>query len=644
VEQPARGQEGVAGEDCCILVSVMVSLPCLRQSSAMLAGGRQFRKNRPQLANHVPHPIDQGNNHDRSGLHLPDELRSVLSLRFTFSQPIKMTMTESPDIHSSQQTVPSGNPLRHRWFWGLGILIVGVIAEIGVWAAFAPDRTYQVFFSLPVVSGTVFFSLLWWAFLSPVQWSVRGIGLLVVAACAGGFWSLYTFDGFEGDMIPRFRRRSEVAEQERRREQFIAESASTNSSRPASNVRPSESDTDGTPHEDAVTAPEFAVSPTDWAEYRGPRRDGVLNNLPAGIDWTKTPSEVWRHPIGAGWSSFAVAGGFAITQEQRSDQECVVCYEAATGKQIWVHTDAYRFDEAMGGPGPRATPTIHGSRAYSLGAGGQLNCLDVLTGEGLWGTNILNDTSAKNLEWAMAGSPLVVDGKVIVNPGGADGQGLVAYNTDDGKVVWSSGNDQASYTAPMLAELGGTQQVLLFDGKGIAGHSLEDGKELWKFSWENDPKVNASIPIPINDRSVFIGAGYGVGSALLKVTPDGNAWATELLWKSPKFKLKFNAAIRHENSLYGLSEGILSCINLETGEHQWKKGRYGYGQLLLAGNVLVVQAESGDVAFVRASPEEYEELHRFKAIEGKTWNHPVIWQDMLLVRNAEEAACFKLRD
>ncbi|NQV24527.1 MAG: PQQ-binding-like beta-propeller repeat protein [Rhodopirellula sp.] len=534
-----------------------------------------------------------------------------------------------------RQSAPPPREYRFRWGWGLGILALGIVAELIVWNLIGQDRTYQVIYSLSIVSGTPFFLLIWWMFFSGVDWATRFLGAGAVAAVGLLFYSQYRFDGFEGDMIPRFTSRFEPTAESR-----LAKFQKTQSS------------------SETIAAEWTVDAEQDWDQYRGPARDGVVRNVPTNVDWTVTPEKVWRHPVGAGWSSFSIARltlpqqqadatpiskAYLFTQEQRGELECVVAYDTQSGDQIWVHEDSIRFEETLGGPGPRATPTVHGPLLFSLGATGQLNCLKTLTGEKVWATNILEDADATNLDWAMAGSPLVVGDKVIVNPGGGKGSGVIAYDTLSGDKVWAVGNDPAGYTAPVLATLLGKPQVIIYGGLGPVGHDLDTGQELWRFKWENGPKVNAAIPTIVDDSSIMISCGYALGSALLRFSHEGDNWNVTSDWESKRLKLKFNAPVRKGDYVYGLDEGVLTCIDLRTGKPEWKRGRYGYGQILRCGDVLIVQAENSEVVFVSLTPEKHEELHRFQALDGKSWNHPVVWNGHLFLRNGEEAACFNLQ-
>jgi len=556
-----------------------------------------------------------------------------MSEEFPDAVDVDQLFKETLDL--SKKSVPKPKEYRFRWGWGLGILLVGIAAELIVWNFIGQDRTHKVMFSLPIVSGTPFFLLIWWIFFGGIDGMTRLLGVGAVASVVLLFYSQYRFDGFDGAMIPRFEKRSNP----------------TNADRLAKFVKTQQSP-------QLVTA-KWAISETQvWGEYRGPAREGVVRDVPVDVDWSSTPKEIWRHPVGEGWSSFSVAEAnlpsinpdessqkkaYLLTQEQRGEQECVVAYDPETGDQIWVHEDVIRFEEVLGGPGPRATPTVNGQLVYSLGATGQLNCLNTLTGEKVWARNILDDAGAENLEWAMSGSPLVVGDKVIVNPGGGGNRSVIAYHKETGDQIWAAGNYPASYTAPTLATLLGKEQVIIFGGKGPVGHDLETGNELWNFKWENGPQVNAAIPTLVDESSIMVSCGYAIGSALLRFSLEGETWKVASDWKSKRLKLKFNAPVRKGDYVYGLDEGILTCIDLKTGKAEWKRGRYGYGQLLLCGDVLIIQAESSEVIFVSATPEKHIALHRFRAMEGISWNHPVVWNGRLFVRNDEEAACFDLQ-
>jgi outer membrane protein assembly factor BamB len=254
----------------------------------------------------------------------------------------------------------------------------------------------------------------------------------------------------------------------------------------------------------------------------------------------------------------------------------------------------------------------------------------------------VKENQAENLQWGMAASPLIVDEKVIVLPGGPAAASVVAYHKVTGQLIWGSQNDRQAYTAPMLVTLAGKRQLLVVSAKRAMGLTVEDGALLWEFPWTTEYDVNAAQPLVVGPNRFFISAGYGHGAALVEITAAGAGFTAKPVWQNTRMKNKFSSSVLHEGHIYGLDEAILACIDAETGELKWKGGRYGYGQLLLASGHLVVTTESGDVVLVKATPERHVEVARFSAIDGKTWNVPALAGGRLLVRNTTEMACFRI--
>ena len=294
----------------------------------------------------------------------------------------------------------------------------------------------------------------------------------------------------------------------------------------------------------------------------------------------------------------------------------------------------------MGGPGPRATPTWHDGRIYALGATGRLVSLDAATGEVAWERNILDDAGASNLPWAMSGAPLVVDDLVVVQPGGTRDWSIAAYDLLSGEVVWHVMDDVQSYTSPMLATLGGVRQILVVTAERAAGLRPHDGSLLWEYPWTVPVVPNIAQPLVVDDTRLFLSASYGKGAALVELTPDGDRFTAATVWETNRMKNAFSSSVLVDGYIYGLDESILACIDAATGELMWKAGRYGHGQLLAAGDHLVVLTERGELVLVRATPDRHEEVAG--AIEGKTWNVPAMAGGRILVRNARQMAAFDL--
>ncbi len=387
-----------------------------------------------------------------------------------------------------------------------------------------------------------------------------------------------------------------------------------------------------------------AVAPILWSGFRGSERNAVaaLDGARINTDWNATkPKQIWRRRVGPGWSSFAVAGELVFTQEQRGDYELISAYRLSTGEPVWRHQDAARFYESAGGAGPRGTPTAHDGCVYAMGATGIVNALDARTGARIWTRSADRDTGARRPDWAFAASPLVV-GDVLVTA--ASGR-LVAYDLKNGTPRWTQKTSGGGYSSPHFATLAGVPQILLMNGGGITGVGL-DGRILWAIHAEAG--VAFVQPQALEDGSVLAASGealrgQGVRRLAVSRAPDG-AWQVDERWTSRGLKPYFSDFVVHKGHAYGFDGTILSAINLETGERVWKGGRYGAGQMLLLPqqDLLLVVSEEGDLVLVAASPDQHTEIAKFKAIEGKTWNHPVLVGDVLLVRNGEEMAAFKL--
>lgn len=386
----------------------------------------------------------------------------------------------------------------------------------------------------------------------------------------------------------------------------------------------------------------WTATRNDYGQFLGPNRDAVLTGVGLETDWTTHPPELmWRRPLGEGWSSFAIVGRRALTQEQDGPLERVSCYDLLSGERIWSHADTARYQTTLGGIGPRATPTVSGHRVYTVGATGIFNCLDLETGSVLWQRNMVDDFNAKPPEWGISCSPLVLGDRVIVAPGGTSGGSVAAYDTETGEPVWSGGNTPAAYSSPQLRTLAGREQILLFAHSRVVGHDPESGEVLWSHPWEGT-EFCISQPVVVDGTHVFASTGYGVGGRLFQVTQTQDGMTAEMVWRTPRLKAKFANVIHREGVLYGLDDGVMTCIDVADGSRRWKAGRYGHGQIMMVDDVILVTTETGEVVMLEANPDAHVVLGSFQAVEGKTWNHPALAAPYLLVRNDQEAACFKL--
>ena len=507
------------------------------------------------------------------------------------------------------------------------------------------------------VHGIPIFTLalvVWAAASRRFSTGARYVALVAAMLVAGGAFTLIRSDGVTGDGAAQFAWRWSAT----REQQLLARALDEPKPVPPAPQAPAPDVAvkapEAAPIEKPVPAPS-AVAPTpkpaasdavetraEWPGFRGPDRDSITHGVRINTDWTASPPvAMWRRPIGPGWSSFAVQGDLFYTQEQRGDDEIVTCHRVSTGEPVWRHRDAARFYESNGGPGPRGTPALHNGRLYTFGATGILNALDARTGAVAWTRNVSTDTGRRIPDWGFSSSPLVYQGLVIVAASGT----MAGYDAATGKPRWVAPAQRGSYSSPHLATIGGVPQVLLQTASGIASFAPADGKLLWAHPWAGgttiiQPAVTANGDVLVNS----IVATGGVGTRRLAITHRDSGWNVEERWTSNGLKPYFNDFVLHKGYAYGFDGSIMAAINLDDGTRAWKGGRYGNGQLVLLPDqdVLLVVSEEGELALVGATPDKFTELARLPALDGKTWNHPALVNDVLLVRNGEEMAAFRL--
>jgi outer membrane protein assembly factor BamB len=475
-----------------------------------------------------------------------------------------------------------------------------------------------------------------WLLLTPfVPWPARRVGLFVVFVLAFGYYTLLRVDGaYSNLVIEKEWRWSQTAE-----DKFKAERASKPKAAPAP----------------APDAKKLAVQTSDWPGFRGAQRNGQRPGVRIRTDWKDhPPALVWKQRVCPGWGSFAVVGDRLYTQEQRGQEEVVVCYDARTGDELWVHNDPARFEEMVSGPGPRATPTFHKGKLFTLGASGVLNCLDAADGKVVWSHDIIPDIGLdanadpkvkKVPQWGFAASPLVVHDLVLVYTGTSQGKGMLAYKADKGELAWAKGDAAHSYCSPHLAKLGDVEQVLIADEAGLTAFEPVKGAILWSHSWPAQQAARIVQPAVLGESDVLVGTGSSYGTRRLHLSSKkGSGWEDREEWTTKAIKPYFNDFVVHKGHIYGFDNGLLTCVALEDGKSCWRQRGYDNGQVLLLPDqdLLLVLTERGVAALVEAKPDKHTQLGRFQALEGKTWNHPVVAHGKLFVRNGEFAACYDL--
>lgn len=508
-------------------------------------------------------------------------------------------------------------PWRQR-FAGIGLVFA--ITAIGLFAGHRTLTIVMIVFGLPVSLTMLVGALL---ITRGVEWQRRrwiGVGAFSIVMIGSLFFRAGEMDAnMTFTLVPRWRPTAE--------DRLLAEIAS---SEPVSEAS-------------ALELPEQPGN-EDWPGFRGSDRRGVIEGVSFAADWdVKQPKELWRRNIGPAWSSFCVIGPVWFTQEQRGDEEVVAAYRVDDGSPVWSTTNSGRFEASMGGPGPRATPTFAAGKLYTVGGDGLVQCLDAQTGKQLWGFDLMENRESPVHMWGFASSALVHDGLVIVYEGDGQGRGVVALNASDGTVAWRAGDGTHSYGSPQLSNIDGVDQILISNNRGVRSLDPATGDGLWQYDWNLDQIPRVTQPL-VDGNTVYLGTGYGNGTRRFDVHLDAGAWEIVDGWTAP-LKPYFNDFVSYQGHLYGFDGSIFISINGETGEKNWKRGRYGHGQLLLVQDMgtLVIAGEKGQLVLLKANPEKHEEIASIEAFdEGVTWNHPVIAQGRLFLRNDQQAVCYEL--
>ncbi len=551
---------------------------------------------------------------------------------------------ENQSESGNEPTVKSKRRVVFPWVVLLLYVLVWIITEV-----IDIDTEIQFICRLFATIVAPFLIGFWYLFRGQASLPIRLLGAAVPFVLFFGFFNLFEIDMDGHGRFVRLHWRG-VEKQDEKLEQLVAKQED-----------PAES--------------EFSITESDYPGFLGLRYWPEVTQVNLSSDWeSNPPKEIWRQPIGAGWSSFAVIGDRAYTQEQRGPHELVVCYKASSGEPLWTYSNETRFDpegviEAAGGHGTRATPTVvvdknNRGLVITHGATGNINCLDALTGDLVWSHNSVEEFGAVPLTWGNSSSPLIIntneESTMVVIAIGAPAEGepeafdstLIAFDLLTGEVIWKAGGRTTSYASPILATLAGTQMVVQVNQNYVTGYSAEDGAVLWEHPWPgmSNGDANTTQPIPISENQILFSKGYGYGASLVEIKKTDAGFESNPVWSPPVktiMKTKLSNLVIRDGYAYALDAGILQCVEIATGKKQWKKRRrpaIGHGQLLIVGDQLLITTEHGELVLAELNPEKFVELSSIPILdEGEIcWNNPTVVNDLLLMRNSVEAVAYQL--
>jgi outer membrane protein assembly factor BamB len=391
----------------------------------------------------------------------------------------------------------------------------------------------------------------------------------------------------------------------------------------------------------------LALAGEDWPQFLGPARSGVYIGGDIALTWPAGgPPTVWKRDVGQGFSAPVVAQGRLILFHRAGNHETVEAMDAKTGRKIWATDSATNYRDDFGfDEGPRAAPVIASGKVYTFSAEGVLQALDFATGRKLWTIATREKFSAPKGFFGSAAGPLVEGDKVLVNTGG-NGAGIVAFDKETGKVLWTATSDEASYSAPSAATIGGARHVLFLTRAGFVDLDPATGKVRQQMKWRsrNDASVNAATPI-VADDMVFLSASYGTGATVMQFA--SGQW--KQLWASDdKLSNHYATSVYRDGILYGYHGRqeygpSLRAIEMKTGKVRWSMDDFGAGTVTLAGDRLLVLRENGELQMAPATPDAYRPSAKAKLMEGTVRAYPALAEGLLYVRNEKTLACFNLR-
>jgi outer membrane protein assembly factor BamB len=378
----------------------------------------------------------------------------------------------------------------------------------------------------------------------------------------------------------------------------------------------------------------------DWPQWRGPNRDGISSETGLLTSWPSGgPKVVWRiSGLGVGYSSFSIVGGRMYTQGQRGKQEFVLALDVKTGNKLWETVTSRDFENDRGS-GPRGTPTFDNGKLYAMTGEGTVVCLDAATGKIIWQVDSVKKFGGSIPHWGYSESPLIDGDRVIVMPGGR-GASLVSLDKSTGAVQWKTGDDHAGYSSAILADVGGSKQVIVLSGQSAFGVQESTGELLWRYNKIANNVANIATPI-YHDGAVFLSSAYDTGCALLKLNPKG----MQEVYFNRDMMNHYSSSVLLDGVLYGYSNALLTAMDFKTGKQLWRNRSVGKGSVTYADKHLYALGEDGMVGLIEAAPDAYKEVSRFEYQKGSlpSWSPLVISDGRMYLRDQDNLTSYDIK-
>ena len=369
----------------------------------------------------------------------------------------------------------------------------------------------------------------------------------------------------------------------------------------------------------------------DWAQWRGPNRNGMTNSEVTFDSSTKF-LKVWSAELGTGFASVVVADGQLIGVGNVKDHDIVTCLDAKSGEQLWTFEYEEPLDPNLFEGGPTGTPLIDGGLVFTISRRGKIHCLELSSGDVRWQFDVSENLKVNIPTWGFTGSPVRFEDGVIFNVG----EHGLCLDRQTGAILWSSPNGiDAGYSSPIMTTIDGVAAVFLMNGKAANAVHAGDGALLWSERWITRYGINAADPIVLSENRLLVSSGYGKGTALLEFDQE----SAELVWRNRDLRNQMSPGVLVENTLYAVDgdagdEAKLVCLNPENGEIHWEYSLGGTGSLIGVGSSLLLLEESGKLTVFSPDANQFTSVMSQQVSRGKCWTPPIFADSMLYVRNA----------
>jgi len=392
------------------------------------------------------------------------------------------------------------------------------------------------------------------------------------------------------------------------------------------------------------TAGVIFASDQNWPQFRGLAGNGVSSETGLVNEWSaEGPKILWKISIGEGFSGVSVADGICYTMDARMEPEpfeYAVAYRASSGEEIWRTKMNKKFDEEFGN-GPRVTPTVVGDKVLVLDSLGKFAALSIADGKEIWAVDLQKDFKSKFPRYGYSTSPIVSGDRIILEVGGAEGKRMMAFNIDDGKVLWGTQDGNSLYNTPLPVSLFGQKQFVFVTPSDV--QALDDnGVMLWSFKWPGGGEAISS-PVYVPPNKFFVSNPNKGGATLFEVNKNSDIYETKDVWSNRVMKNHFSSSIFYKGHIYGFDNATLKCINATDGSIAWSKRRYGKGALILADGKLFILSDRGLLVMAEAAETGFKELGSVQALQGKCWTAPSLSAGKLFLRNHQELVCIDLK-